>query len=159
MTLFLPETAEATNGRAEWFVPALPLQFRSEEPIRYDGCRECIPSFVLADYSNIGSFMRRLLDLQYGGQWTGEPVRPFDHDAVVYRRELRESLRSGTNGSEALRSIFTFPRLGMVRFHDICDLTAGNVVAATHLTQRKHRAGEVPRFYETPAVPDAAVDR
>ena len=67
MTLFLPEAAEATNGRAEWFVPALPLQFRSEKPIRYDGCRECVPSFVLADYSNIGFFMRRLLDLQYGG--------------------------------------------------------------------------------------------
>ena len=152
LTLVL-RTSDAAGGPTEWLVPALPLPFRNIEVHRPDGCRECVPSFLLPDYSCIGKVMRRLIELKFSGSWNGEPVYPFDRDAHSYRRELREVLSvNAAAATETLRTIFTFSRLGAVHFQRIHDLAAGNTVAATYLTQRASRPGEVPRFYETPSV-------
>jgi hypothetical protein len=153
ITLVLPTTPETAGRLGEWLVPALPLPFRSTAAVKYDGCRECVLSFALPDYSGAGGLMRRLLDLKTGGTWNGEPICPFDRNAVEYQRELRECLRrNAPAGTETLQALFTFSRLGTLHFQRIYDLTIGNAVPATYITQRKHRTGEVPRFYETPGV-------
>lgn len=153
LTLVLPASEGAGGVSGQWLVPVVPLAHRDNEVAQYDGCRECVPSFPLPDYSGIGSLMRQLLDQKSGGVWNGEPVCPFVRGAREYQNALKDRLRGDTQNTKGiLHLLFTFPRLGMLHFQRIHDLAAGNTVPATYITLRPRRPGEIPRFYETPAI-------
>jgi hypothetical protein len=147
LTFVLPPPGSRDQG--EWVVPALPLRLGFQSEPLY-GCWECADRFVLPDFTGISTIMRRLLDLQSSGTWNGEPVQPFDRPQADFDRKLRDCLsRQDPNRAEILKSIFTFSRLGEVRFHQIYKCAGDNVVPATYLTMKEHPTGEVTRFYET----------
>jgi len=140
VTFVLPCEAK---GRGEWVLPALPLRLRSQGP--HPGCLNCSDHFVLPDYTALSSILRKLIDLQSGGRWKGDPIQPFDKPSLDLDHELRDCF----NRNETLRKVFTFSRLAEVRFRRTCQDAHGCVVPATYLTGREHDTGEVTRFYVT----------
>jgi hypothetical protein len=147
LTLVLPKLG--TGKHSEWIVPALPLGLKAKLA-PFPGCRRVDDHFVLPDYTAAGTMMRRLLRLQTGSAWGGKPVKPFGRTSTDYDQQLRDCFcRETPARAQVLQSVFTFPRLGEVRFRQIYDHAQENVVPATYLTRREHRTGEVTRFYET----------
>jgi hypothetical protein len=155
LTLFLPVNADAP---AEWIVPTVPAPHHEIGEAPQAGCRKCEKCFPLPDYWGLGTLMRRLIRLKFP-DWCGEPIQPFAGSQekagcrTNYGRRLKDCLRrQDPDLAKSLKKRFTLPRIGRVLFQTICDQTLGNIVPATYATQRKHRCGEVPRYYETPQV-------
>jgi len=147
VTLVL-QTWKSANP-SEWIIPALPLDLVTQLEPQF-GCKKCDDAFVLPDYTSMGTVMSSLVNLQSDGAWDGTPRQPFDRPADEYDRQLKDCFnREAPDRAELLRTVFTFSRLGETRFRRLYRDAGENVVPATYLTRRKHRTGEVTRFYET----------
>jgi hypothetical protein len=150
-TLVLP----VEDRPGEWLIPVIRIPYSEKHKEEYPGCRKCEKWFPLADYWGVGALMRRLLALR-GWDWTGNPVLPFAPCAgkknPSYSTRLAKLIASADpDGGPGLKSRFTFARIGRMLFQRIVDMTAGNFVPAIYASMRKHEAGEVHRYYETPA--------
>jgi hypothetical protein len=150
-TLVLP----VEDRPGEWLIPVIRIPYSEHHKEEYPGCHKCEKWFPLADYWGVGALMRRLLGLR-GWDWTENPVLPFALRAGEKKPSYSSRLAklvvpAAPDGRPGPKSRFTFARIGRELFQKIVDMTAGNFVPAIYVSMRKHEAGDVHRYYETPA--------
>lgn len=154
LTFFLPPVETA---QPEWLLPSVPIPYAQERGA-HEGCHPVVKDFVTPDYWNIAGLVRRLLAMKFPG-WKGEPVQlfadpvPSKKHPATYSQRLKKTLAfSNSDRGPSLAGRVAFDRLGRILWQRIYDQTTGNSVLATYATLRKDRAGEVGRYYATPAV-------
>lgn len=150
-TLVLP----VNDQPGEWLIPVIRIPYSENHKEEYAGCHKCEKWFPLPDHWGVGVLMRRLLRLR-GWDWSKNPVLPFALRAgkkkPSYSSRLAKLIVSAdADGGKGLKSRFTFARIGRVLFQKIVDMSAGNFVPAIYASMRRHEAGDVHRYYETPA--------
>jgi hypothetical protein len=148
---------DANLSWAEWLIPAVPIRYQSAQNQTFFGCRPTVSVFAMPDYWRLSETVLAVLHDRVP-DWNGEPVRLFAHDEIwgetaSFSARLADTFsRIDPSRARALKDRFTPARLQRTLFQSILDQTGGNYVLSTYATQKTHPAGEVGRYYDTPAI-------